>query len=136
MNLLPGAQRRRQPPQMNRAVGIPRGKQRPLPGVEGDTGGGRTVATVTTVVEKEQPTNTSAKTIFSLVKNNNCQKQIFLILSDENSSLFKQNQSFVRSFLSRATFRTFHWSCHAHRCLRWCRLGWRWNGLPPRAGLY
>ena len=76
---------------MNRAVGISRGKQRPLSGVEGDTGGGRTVAAVTTVVEKEQPTNTS-------VKNNNFQKQIFLILSDENSSLFKQNQSFVRSF--------------------------------------
>ena len=40
---------------MNRAVGIPRGEQRPLPGVEGNTGGGRTVAAVTTVVEKEQP---------------------------------------------------------------------------------
>ena len=112
---------------MNRAVGISRGKQRPLPRVEGDTGGGRTVAAVATVVEKEQPTNTS-------VKNNNCQKQIFLILSDE--IIVQQNQSFVRSFLSRATFRTFHWSCHAHRCPRWCRLGWRWNGLPPRAGLY
>jgi hypothetical protein len=47
---------------MNRSVGIPRGEQRPLSGVEGDTCGGRTVAAVTTVVEKEQPTNTSVKT--------------------------------------------------------------------------
>jgi hypothetical protein len=39
---------------MNRAVGIPRGEQRPLSGVEGDTGGGRTVAAVATVVESEQ----------------------------------------------------------------------------------
>ena len=71
---------------MNRAVGIPRGEQRPLPRVEGDAGGGRTEvpAAVATVVQSiVQSTNKSVNTIFHQKQQKNQNKHS--ILSDEIS---------------------------------------------------